>query len=57
MNYTDEDLIDIIKYGKCKCGAPGSEEFNCPFDGDINNDPNSMCNCCSNCAQACCDDI
>jgi hypothetical protein len=57
MDNTEEILFDIIKYGRCKCGAAGDSGHSCPYKSDINNDSNSMRNCCENCAQNCADDI
>jgi len=54
---TEDDLFEVIIYGKCKCGAVGGPEHSCPYDADINNNPVSMCNCCEQCTQNCCDDI
>jgi len=54
---TEDDLFDIIIYGKCRCGAVGEPEHSCPYDEDVNNDPNSICNCCKQCTEACADDI
>jgi len=54
---TRDDLFDIITFGKCKCGKVGAEEHQCPYDADIHNDPDSMCNCCKECTRNCSDDI
>lgn len=37
----------------CLCGKPGEEEHTCPFAEDINNDHESLCNCCAECSYAC----
>jgi hypothetical protein len=53
----DDDLFEVLKYGKCSCGKPGTETHNCPFDEDVNNNPNSSCNCCDECTENCADGI
>jgi len=43
--------------GTCKCGKPGEFDHPCPYSEDINNDSESMCNCCADCQHECCMDI
>lgn len=50
---------------KCegKCGArdgcqnPAEEDHTCPYAEEINEDYESLCNCCSDCAHECAMDI
>ena len=42
---------------KCKCGQQGQEDHPCPYDEDVNNNPDSVCNCCNDCCNNCADDI
>ena len=44
---------------KCdKCNSKDAEqEHTCPYAEEINDDHETMCNCCSDCAHECCMDI
>ncbi len=33
------------------------EEHSCPYQADVNNDPEAMCSCCPHCTQECANDI
>lgn len=48
--------LDVIE-NKCRCGSKGEDEHSCPYAEEINDDFDSLCNCCSSCEQDCCDDI
>lgn len=41
----------------CKCGRAGEEMHTCPYKSEINNDDETLCNCCAECAQQCAWDI
>lgn len=42
----------------CRCGQPGSTELHsCPYNREINDDPDTLCNCCPDCEGKCRDDI
>ena len=44
--------------GRCHGKHLGTPEPHvCPYDEDVNDNPNSMCHCCRECEQECCDDI
>jgi len=54
----EEKQVDCSEH--CNgCNGKGSEEsHSCPYESDINNNPDeNYCNCCDNCQQECCDDI
>ena len=58
----DVDLLEKARNSHrtenvCKCGNPGTEEHPCPYATDIDNDKESMCNCCENCEHECAQDI
>lgn len=42
---------------RCKCGNPGAAPHSCPYKSDVNDDSNTLCNCCDACEQNCRDDI
>ncbi|AGO48478.1 hypothetical protein Phi18:1_gp31 [Cellulophaga phage phi18:1] len=44
---------------KCEnCGVNESrDKHTCPFQEDVNNDSDTLCNCCSDCTQDCCMEI
>ncbi len=40
------------------CEGKGTDELHtCPFREDINNDSETLCNCCEACTQECSDEI
>lgn len=41
----------------CKCGKPGQPDHTCPYASDINDDHETLCNCCDDCCGECADDI
>jgi hypothetical protein len=42
----------------CKtCSNPGLELHQCPYQEDIKNDSDTLCNCCSDCQRECSNDI
>lgn len=53
---TEDILFDVIIYGKCSCGAVGTEDHTCPYADELHGDT-STCNCCDNCTKNCADDI
>ncbi len=42
---------------RCKCDEESYEDHPCPFAEEINNDSETLCNCCSSCMRNCADDI
>ncbi len=53
-----DKLRDVLMYGMCRCNVnAGTEEHSCPYDEDVNNNPDSACNCCNQCCRSCADDI
>jgi hypothetical protein len=50
-------LITEMFYRECTCDEYEWEEQVCPFEADVNNNPNATCNCCPYCTQICHDDI
>jgi 23S rRNA maturation-related 3'-5' exoribonuclease YhaM len=46
-----------VHLGKCLCGQNGTPDHTCPFAEEINNDFESMCNCCSGCRYDCAQDV
>lgn len=53
----DEKDIQKDTYHKCSCGNDAINEHTCPFKEEINNDCESMCNCCEECMHQCAMDI
>lgn len=53
----EQATYDVLCFGHCRCGNPGTEEHTCPYAEDINNDSESLCNCCNECAGQCAMDI
>lgn len=52
----DEKEVSLEKM--CKCGVNPAEPLHeCPYQADVNNDPDSLCDCCEVCTQQCADDI
>ena len=49
-------LAEVAKCQSCNKNN-GKELHTCPFKEDINNDYDSLCNCCSECRYECCMDI
>lgn len=45
-----------LQYCACKDNEDG-DTHECPYAADVNNEPNSECNCCPECTQQCADDI
>ena len=50
------DVSDNDKCSICKINEAQSKHT-CPYAEDINDDSDSLCNCCSNCKHECCMDI
>ena len=47
----------MTEQDKCKCGHDGSPMHTCPYKEDVNDDKESLCNCCRVCELNCRDDI
>jgi hypothetical protein len=41
----------------CKGKKPGTPDHSCPYAEEINDDHETLCNCCDACQQECADDI
>lgn len=41
----------------CKGTKPGEPDHTCPYAEEINDDHETLCNCCDRCQQECSDDI
>lgn len=41
----------------CKCGAGGIAMHPCPYRSDVNDDEDTLCNCCEGCTTECAEDI
>tara|TARA_R110000823_G_scaffold309869_1_gene434408 strand:- start:7659 stop:7856 length:198 start_codon:yes stop_codon:yes gene_type:complete len=52
-------IADVNGSGKCSmCEINEAQsKHTCPYAEDINDDSDSLCNCCSNCKHECCMDI
>ena len=48
---------DSMPCERCKGDGGTKELHRCPYNTDVNNDPNEVCNCCNNCQNQCTDDI
>ena len=60
QDYYDKYLggdIDYSEYDGCTCSIEFYDEHGCPFREEINDDYESMCNCCPACTHACAMDI
>ena len=55
--FTHRDLMRVVDPIICSCGNEGEEEHSCPWQSDINNDDEYMCNCCDSCSSNCAEDI
>lgn len=46
---------------ECKCDgcgeSPARELHTCPYDEEVNDDHEKLCNCCEECEGQCADDI
>ena len=42
---------------KCICGNDAEEPHVCPYNVEINDDEETLCNCCDDCKQDCIDSI
>jgi len=42
---------------KCKCGNPAGPLRSCPYQEEINNNKEFVCNCCRDCVRECCEEI
>lgn len=47
----EEATIQILKYGKCRCGVSGIDKHECPYAAIFI--PCSECNCCNDCKLIC----
>jgi hypothetical protein len=52
-------IADVSSSGKCsRCEVNDAQsEHTCPYAEEINNDSDSLCDCCSDCEHECCMDI
>lgn len=41
----------------CKCGETGEPDHSCPYAEEINDDSDSLCNCCQKCRHECAMDV
>jgi len=57
FRYMEEEITYEEEYTCDKCGKPGSSPHSCPYQSDVNEDNNFLCNCCDDCMQNCLDDI
>ncbi len=49
---------DVPTTGTCKCGKhPVQPLHTCPYQAEINDDSESLCDCCDDCEGNCADDI
>lgn len=48
--------IDNFKCCRCE-SSEGTEDHTCPYAEEINDDHESLCNCCADCTSQCADDI
>ena len=53
----EQATYDVLCFGHCRCGKPGTDEHTCPYSEEIGNDFTTLCNCCDQCAGQCADDI
>ena len=44
-------------YYVCGCRDEAGDYHECPYAADVDNNPDSECNCCPKCTQSCADDI
>lgn len=42
---------------KCKCGKSATANHPCPYKSEINDDDETLCNCCDDCELECRDSI
>lgn len=45
------------RFGRNPANPATDEEHSCPYDEDVNDDPEPKCTCCSDCAAECAADI
>ena len=52
-------IADVSSSGKCsRCEVNDAQsEHTCPYAEEINDDGDSLCDCCSDCEHECCMDI
>lgn len=56
--HTEEETFERLVYGKCdRCNRTGLEPHTCPYTEEINEDYETMCNCCERCSHECAMDI
>ena len=50
--------ISSEKFSECdRCKNPAEELHTCPFNEEIDDDYETLCNCCFDCTNVCCEDI
>lgn len=42
---------------KCGCGSSGVKLHSCPYESEINEDVDTLCNCCESCESFCGEEI
>lgn len=51
---TDLEMVQDCDGCECRsCHNPAEEPHTCPYKTEINDDYESLCNCCSECEQEC----
>lgn len=50
-------IVEQPVNGYCNCGQLGEPEHTCPYASDVNNDSDTLCNCCEKCESECAMDI
>jgi hypothetical protein len=55
MEDEQDKVAQILAYGYCDCASKGIAQapHTCPYAEDINNDSESLCNCCAECEHQC----
>lgn len=55
---SDETNKIISDDDMCKCGKREKQELHtCPYSVDVNNDEETLCDCCDECTYQCAQDI
>jgi hypothetical protein len=53
---TNETIVQEIMEDFCKCGKLALPLHPCPYKADVNDDSETLCNCCEKCMGNCADD-
>jgi len=54
--FSNNMLTEIQKCSRCNNSAANNKHI-CPYAEEINNDSETLCNCCDSCTHECCMDI